>query len=307
MKLHLPSLALALSVALPTASLALETPTPSKFDPHMRTAPYRAGDRVLLEDTLGRSLTITFSPKEHIALVIFGDSLANGSTPAWEGPDQKQLANQSLGNVLPLWPLRPGQEDMQVITKDDVGERKVYQFELVAMPAPAASDPCSQDDCDDPNATYGLTFTYPDDVRAAQIAAWRASQAQRAKQLAEDRLATDIFSGPRNWKYMAQGKDKNLAPTEVSDNGRVTAFRFVNNTEIPAIYAVTGKGLKDERLLAWSMQDDMVVVQETDARFRLRLGSEVLDIINEGYVPGGINYRTGTVSASVIREIKAPQ
>ena len=322
-------LALALGVALPTAAWALETPTPSKFDPHMRTVPYSAGNRVLLEDTLERSLTITFSPKEHIALVIFGDSLANGSTPAWEGPDQKQLANQSLGNVLPLWPQKVGREDMQVITKDDTGARKVYQFELVAKPAPA--DDCGQDDCDDPNATYGLTFTYPAEASAEQITAWRARQAAIQKRQAEARLATDLFMGPRNWMYVAKGNDRDIAPSEISDNGRAVAMRFPGNTETPAIYKVVGDrwlgpGLaacyqainlaahtsETESLApiapnpgALNGQNDLVLVQETAFHLRLRLGTKVLDIFNCGYDPAGQDPETGTDSPDVIREVRA--
>ena len=284
------SLATILAICAVTAPAhALDSPLPGKQDPHVRTAAYSSFDRTLIVGVIGRSTTITFGPTERIERVTFGSE-----DPPWEGPDPSKVGNAPLRNNLPLWPLKTGSSNMQVTTLLPNGDERLYQFALVVHDAPTGND-------DDPAATYGLIFTYPQDVHQAAVQAIRARQAQADQKVAAERLATDYWYGDRNWHYVAQGKDKGIAPLEVSDNGRLTAFRFPGNTEVPGVYIVDSTGA--ERLAPFDMKDDVMVVQTTAAHFRLRLGEQVLEIYNRSYDPVGQNAGTGTTSPDVVRTV----
>ena len=265
------------------------SPLPGKQDAHVRTTAYSPYDRTLIVGVIGRSTTITFGPTERIERVTFGSE-----DPPWEGPDPSKVGNAPLRNNLPLWPLKTGRSNMQVTTLLPNGDERLYQFALVVHDSPTG-------DKDDPAATYGLIFTYPQDAHQAAVQAARIRQVDARQKVAAERLATDYWYGDRNWHYVAQGKDRGIAPLEVSDNGWLTAFRFPGNTEVPAVYIVDNTGA--ERLAPFEMKDDVMVVQTTAAHFRLRLGEQVLEIYNRGYDPVGQNPGTGTTSPDVVRNV----
>ena len=284
------SLATIIAICAVTASAhALDSPLPGQQDPHVRSAAYSPYDRTQIVGVIGRSTTITFGPAERIERVTFGSE-----DPPWAGPDPSKVGNAPLRNNLPLWPLKMGNSNMQVTTLLPNGDERLYQFALVVHDAPTGND-------DDSTATYGLIFTYPQDVHQSAVQANKARQIQAQQKIAADRLATDYWYGDRNWHYVAQGKDKGLAPLEVSDNGRLTAFRFPGNTEVPAIYIVDNTGT--ERLAPVNMKDDVMVVESTAAHFRLRLGEQVLEIYNRAYDAVGQNPGTGTTSPDVVRNV----
>jgi len=275
--------------AMTASARALDAPLPGKQDPHVRAAAYSPYDRTLIVGVLGRSTTITFGPTERIERVTFGSE-----DPPWEGPDPSKVGNAPLRNNLPLWPLKTGRSNMQVTTLLPDGDERLYQFALVVHDSPTGDE-------DDPAATYGLIFTYPQDAHQAAVQAARIRQADARQKVAAERLATDYWYGDRNWHYVAQGKDRGITPLEVSDNGWLTAFRFPGNTEVPAIYIVDNTGA--ERLAPFDMRNDVMVVQTTAAHFRLRLGEQVLEIYNRGYDPVGQNPGTGTTSPDVVRKV----
>lgn len=275
--------------ATTTPVLALDSPPPGKLDPHIRAVAYSPYDRTLIVGVIGRSTTITFSPTERIKRVTFGSE-----DPPWEGPDPSKVGSAPLENNLPLWPLKTGRSNMQVITLLPNGDERLYQFALVVQDAPTGDD-------DDPAATYGLIFSYPGDAHLAAVQAARTRQADAQQKVAAERLSTDYWYGARNWHYVAQGKDRGIAPLEVSDNGELTAFRFPGNTEVPAIYVVDSTGA--ERIAPFVMQGDVMVVQTTAAHFRLRLGEQVLEVYNRDYDPVGQNPGTGTTSPDVVRRV----
>lgn len=118
---------------------------------------------------------------------------------------------------------------------------------------------------------------------------------------AQARLAVDFFYGPRNWRYTAQGS-RSIEPAEVSDNGRLTAFRFPGNSTVPTIYTIAPDG--QESIVPYSMRGDLAVVSTTAREFRLRYGGEVLRVFNLGFDPIGQNPGTGTTTPEVIRTIR---
>lgn len=320
----------AAAIVLPLSAYALEAPTPSKADPHIKTAPYDPMNQVLLVGTVGRTSTVVFDKDEHVTRVVMETEVPDGTHP-WKSPDAKELQGNPLGNVLPLMPIHEGHSTGQVITKSPDGTQRVYQFYLVALP-PSKGEDCAAQDCDDPRATYGLTFTYPVQEKQAKAEARQVAWKARRKQDLEDRVKTDIYYGPRNWKYVAQGtrsaKDA-LAPDEISDNTQVTAFLYLGNRRVPSVYEVSGGWTEaairachfragdivpvvdnsggTERQITLIPQQDLLIAQETASHWRLRFGdkrSAVLDVFNCGFDRVGVNPWTGTTSPDVIRVVR---
>jgi type IV secretion system protein VirB9 len=85
------------------------------------------------------------------------------------------------------------------------------------------------------------------------------------------------------------------------DNGQWTLMRFPGLSAKPAVYVVGGDG--SERLARQHGTGDFVVVEEIAPHFRLRLGPNVLDIINTAYDPAGKPTGTGTTAPTVRRDI----
>jgi type IV secretion system protein VirB9 len=91
------------------------------------------------------------------------------------------------------------------------------------------------------------------------------------------------------------------------DNGQWTLMRFPGLSEKPAVYVVGTDG--GERLARQHGAGDFVVVEEIAQHFRLRLGPNVLDILNTACDPAGKPAGTGTTAPSVerdLRQAKAP-
>ncbi|KND61524.1 Outer membrane and periplasm component of type IV secretion of T-DNA complex [Candidatus Burkholderia verschuerenii] len=175
---------------------------------------------------------------------------------------------------------------MTVVTKTAYGGNRSYQFRLLA--SKRADDGAS-------TAIFALSFNYPDDDRRARELAQQRANAAAAEQASENRLANAWAEGPRNWRYVAQGSEQ-IQPTEVSDNGRQTAFRFPGNMRVPTIYTAAPDG--SETIVPYTMINDMAVVQTTARIFTLRDGQEVLRIINQDFDPVGRNPGTGTPDLS---------
>lgn len=291
---------LAVALMIPPA-LALEAPKPGASDPHMRQVGYNPLNRTLLVGEIDRETTVTFSPDEQIVRVIFGqDSI-------WQGPDPKELATQPLKNNLPLWPLKTDRTNLQVTTLLPSGAQRVYQFALSAKKA----DPDGEDD---PEAIFGLIFTYPAEVKQAAVVAWQEKREAAKVVAAKARLAVDVFYGTRNWSYIARPnkawREAAWPKPEVSDNGTISAFRFVGNVEEPAIYIVTDAGdpndclpRGNERLSPFSDKDDLKIIPSVNQHYRLRLGEAVMEVCNLAWDAVGSPPDTGTISPEVVRSI----
>jgi type IV secretion system protein VirB9 len=311
-------------LCVPAAAYALQCPQPAVppergGDPHIQVAAYDPNNPVLLVGAVGRPVTVTFAPNEHVTNVNMDTGYVGADGKAavapWQGVEDGEGAKQPTRNILPLWAVRAGRSNAQVVTATDDGATRTYQFVLVALPP--QPDDCQAPgggmaDCDDPRLAYGLSFTYPASSRVPAPADQAAAQARAAaarlarKLAAEDRLKTDIFYGPRNWKYLVKGKPdmvKRLAPDQVSDNTQVTGLLYLGNRKAPSLYVVAADG--SERQVSPEPDKDLLVVHETAQHWRLRSGSDVADIFNAGYDATGVNPETGTVSPNVIRVTRA--
>lgn len=269
-----PLVAAVLAACLVAPAHAEQRPRSAGYDPRVQTVAYNPMNVVRVVGAPRSSTQIVFGPGEEITQVAIGDS------DAW-------LA-QPAGNLLFLKPTSPRSTNAQVVTRLPDGRMRSYQLQLVAVPAKAG-------------AIYAVNFTYPGEEQAARAAAQAQAAAAQLERIAQQRLALSWAEGPRNWRYVAQGS-KMLEPTEVSDNGRQTAFRFPGNMRIPTIYTAAPDGA--ETLVPYTVVNELVLVQTTARQFTLRDGQQVVRIINQGFDPVGRNTRTGTGTPDLTRTVK---
>lgn len=254
------------------------TPTSAGYDTRVQSVDYNPLNVVRIVASPSASTQLIFGRAETITQVAIGEA------DAW-------LA-QPTGNLLFLKPVGlKGSTNMQVVTRLDGGDLRSYQFRLITVGRRARQQ-----------AMYAVAFRYPSDEAAAR-SAQRARTAQAAaERAAEDKVRTAWAEGPRNYRYVAQGS-RMLEPTEVSDNGRQTAFRFPGTMRVPTIFVGAPDG--EETIAPYTMNGDRAVVQTTARIFTLRDGREVLRIINQGFDPVGRDPGTGTGTADVTRRLRS--
>lgn len=121
---------------------------------------------------------------------------------------------------------------------------------------------------------------------AGRSAPARATLAPRtpsadAQQIVNERLA----AGPRivNSEYsLALGeRSEDIVPSAVFDDALFTYLRIPGNREIPAVFQVTADG--QETLTNTRMEGDFLVVDRVSRVMRLRVGLQVVSIINEAF------------------------
>lgn len=286
--------ALLATTALVRPAHAVEDPRAGRWDARVRTVAYNPMNPVRLVGSTFTSTQVIFAVGETVTHVAIGDS------EAW-------LA-QPTGNLLFIKPIEVrAPTNMQVVTSRPDGNIRSYQFELVARaaPSPTGSQVASLGGtvpaAAGPVTPFAIQFTYPEDVRQAAIEQRDRSIAGATERDAQSRLAVDFLSGPRNWRYAAQGSHA-IEPAEVSDNGRLTAFRFPGNMTVPTIYTVALDG--QETIVPYNMRGDRAVVSTTAKEFRLRYGGEVLRVFNLAFDPVGSNPGTGTTTPEVVRSVR---
>ena len=269
--------------------------------------PYSPLLRTEIVGVIGQPTTITFPPGESVYRVVQTgkpDKQGALADAGWQGAAPSEIKDTPLGNNLTLWPVMLGESTMTVITMSAAGAQKVYPFRLLARPDTDGA-------ADAPGVVLNLIFkggaasdpaTPAAAVRkAAAVRAWKARQIAQAA--AEEQLRTDAFNGADGTcHYLAKGRRPiPIQPRCPMDNGQWTLMRFPGLSEKPAVYVVGDDG--SERLARQHGAGDFVVVEEIAAHFRLRLGPNVLDIINTAYDPAGKPTGTGTTAPTVQRDI----
>jgi len=286
----------------------------------IRVVAYSPLRRTEVVGLVGEPTTITFPKGESVYRIVqSGKTSADGTIQdaGWQGPSAADVKETPLGNVLPLWPSRPGESTMSIITMSAEGVQRVYPFHLVAKPDGPGADEAPgivlnlifkgdgmppSPSATTPSAAFGLAKVV---TASATVHSWKTGLAVRRHQqaLAEERLRTDAFNTiPGGCGYHAQGKkDVAIVPRCPMDNGQWTLMRFPGLSQKPAVYVVTGDD--QERLARQHASGDFVVVEEIARRFRLRLGPDVLDIVNDHFDRAGSPPNTGTISPTVQRDL----
>jgi type IV secretion system protein VirB9 len=251
---------------------AAQTPTPSKFDGRIGYVTYNPADVVTINTTAGVATHISLQEGESYVTHAFGDS------EAWSFAMER--------NHVFIKP-KADLADTNLIL---VTDQRTYTFRLVYHASRTA------------DVVYSMSFHYPD-------------VAAKAKAVAAERGAIEagFASPPANARtnYTMSGA-KAIAPVNVWDDGKFTYFKFPENRDLPAIYMVDADG--QESIVnrnSVGAASDVVVVQKVNAKWRLRLGQQVLAVFNEDLM-GGYDApivtnpfaATGTSSPNVERVLK---
>lgn len=271
----LSSIAAALSILIgSSAALALETPSRSTEDHRIQFVNYSPDDVVRINAANGYITTIVFAPGEKVL------NYGSGFSTAWEFA--------TADNQFFLKPKdKDGTTNLVIVTDQRIYNLDVYLVEKAA------------------NATYKLTFRYPQEYIAAKI---KQGQENYVKEQLE-KPDPDLTPQSRfiNYAYsMNFGKSegsKLLAPVRCYDNGRFTYLQFRQHTDFPAVYSVSADG---EALVNSHIEDERLVIHGVYSELRLRAGSDVVGIYNEGYQKAlrTVLPEQGTTVSGLTREIK---
>ena len=231
--------------ALFAFALLAGTSATAESDPRLASRMYDENAVVRIEGRLGVQTSIAFDENELIENVAIGDS-AN-----W------QVTPNKKANLLFLKPLTPrAATNLTVVT-----DRRNYYFDLVASPS-------SQ-------AIYVLRFQYPEEPeeQPAQQAALTDAESET--------LAGDVPTDPAalNFAWRTKGSGK-LLPRRVYDDGNSTFLAWGAKQEIPAILILNPEG--EEGPVNYSVQGDVIVIDEVPARIILRSGGESATLDYDG-------------------------
>jgi len=318
------------TVSLP--AWALSDPTPSPRDTMVRTVAYDPLNRVPLTIQQGGIVVVTFDPSETIEQVVkTGDAPFTYACDNTSN-DQKQQCEASYTNNLPLVGRTSGAADLVVLTRQKPDDRERSYIFAVTVTT----------DGKDPTITKHLTFTYgagdrpsepkadrplldrehvaSDDRPPARPMTWKEKKAKAENDIYIAALQSDPAFGDQNYRYVVQGRDRNIAPVAASDNYHITGFRYPGNMPQPSIFKVedgvqgppavcTGGHSSGAELTAPEqavntvVRQDVIVVHETWPHWRLRSGEQVVDIWNCAYNAIGYNPGTGTDDPNVVRRV----
>lgn len=254
---------------------ALETPRRSHEDHRIQYVNYSKDDVVRVNAVNGFITTIVFAPGEKVV------NYGSGYSTAWEFAD--------ADNMFFLKPKdKEGSTNLVIVTSE-----RVYNFDVFLVENKA-------------NATYKLTFRYPEDYIKAKI---KEGQENYVKQeLEKEDPDLNPTGGLINYAYtMNFGKSEGsrlIAPLQCYDNGRFTYLKFRNNTDFPAVYSVSADG---EAIVNSHVEDEALVIHGVYKELRLRAGSDVVGIYNDGYqkrLMAPSDADTGTSVHGLSREFK---
>lgn len=274
----------------------------------VRVESYNVSKVVTLYAKRGVTTHIQLDPAEHIEFVSTGvGSNCERPTDTW------CVVAPSHGSQLFVKPkaATTGTNNIAIAT-----DKRAYSLRLVMIP-----------DNDPQEPPYRLTFRYSDDDASAREEA--ASSAARLAPLSEELVAALIAQqGPPNNQLvkgrlkasprvinstysMQVGKNaSDIAPAMIFDDGRFTYFKYPNNREVPAVFAVSDEG--KESVVNVHMETDPVTGRKdllcadvVSKRFYLRRGSAVVGIWNDAFDVDGLPPLDGTTVPGVARLLRS--
>lgn len=266
---------IAIAIASPAAGAPSDTPR-DRVDPRVRTLEYDPDQVYRIVGVVRAATQILFAPDEIIQHVALGD--ASG----WEAAPE--------GHVLFLKPTGPARPTNLIVTSRRGGESRHYAFELVVRSGAMGRAT--------PDTYFQVRFRYPKAERDQMTAILDAETEALERQVVQLKLERGVLAGARNLAYGAQGAAE-LAPSEVSDNGRFTVLRFPGAQPLPALYAVGPDG--GEALVPFDVRGEFVVVHAVVRELRLRRGRLVLCLTNQAFAPYGAATSSGTAAEDVER------
>lgn len=215
-------------------------------DTRMQMFDYRTDDVFVIRTKIGHSSLIQFEDGEFIH--------DDGGLGVGEARDWSIAVK---GNNVFFKPVQPSAPTNMII----VTNKRTYAFALYATMA---------DDM-----TYVARFNYPQDqVKKKLPSKPMPANFQRVKQ----GDISYLIDAKINTAYVKRG-NLEIAPTAMWDDGLFTYLKYDNAKELPSIYKVMPDD--SESLVNTHIDNDTVVVHETNRLYRLRLGQAVAELANQ--------------------------
>lgn len=272
----------------------------------VRVETYDVSKVVTLFAKRGVTTHIQLDPSEHIEFVSTGvGSNCERPTDTW------CVVAPNHGSQLFIKPksATTGANNIAIAT-----DKRAYSLRLVMLADNAPQEPL-----------YRLTFRYLEEGAEQDDA---AASATRLPPLSEENIETLIAlegstktevvkgrlkSAPKviNSTYsMKVGKNAtDIAPVMIFDDGRFTYFKYPNNREVPAVFAVSDEGKESVVNVHMEMdpvtgRKDLLCADVVARRFFLRRGSAVVGIWNDAFDVDGLPPVDGTTVPGVARLLR---
>lgn len=295
---------LALMLACKT-SLAESRPSTSRHDERVGYVDYKVDDVVVINTALGVVTRIILGSDEQI---VRADA---GFTSDCESSATEWCIRAEVGtNQITIKPRRGAtRNNLEISTT-----RRDYSFAMVARSGAENAR----------GILYRVLFRYPVELPALHVRIAEpksASQEGAGVQGAQSSTENDTPEYPRpdirnvSYSFKSDDKGAGILPSVVFDDGRFTYFKFPKAREVPAVFATDADGEEirvpahAERLLAdveqpgAALEADFLVVRRISRAFRLRLGTQVAEVINNAFDPDGVETVNGTTSKKLRREV----
>lgn len=238
-------------------AMAERTALKSGHDPRIRTVAYNPLDVVAITAYFGIGTTIQFDPSEQLV----GDPVM-GITGAWS------VVPMDHGRVTLKPTVEGGHTNLTIFTN-----KRTYNFELKASVQ-------GRRGVDDPNLTYMLFFSYPEDSNKHAYDKY-FQDLERKKQEAAQQcdIGQNGLVDPTalNYNYEFSGNRK-IAPIVAFDDGQFIYLQFHKNSPIPSAFGVDRNN--NETALNTRMKGrDYLVIEQLANRLTLRHGNDVVTIV----------------------------
>lgn len=248
-----------LLLAAPLAANAAQAPRASALDSRIKVIEYRDSQVYSVRANEFQDTLIVFSPAEEVTHLGAGDPLAWTMKP--------------MGNYLSIKPIleKPDTNLNVLTTNSETGKVRSYSFELLGRSASSVHDP---------EGTWQLRFSYPEDELAKLIAANAVANKERSASVVPDRKTS---AEQWNMEYTFSG-NTDLVPVRAFDDGEFTYLQFPEKIGVPAIFEVDDE--KNETLVNYHVKGKYIVIQKIAKQYILRNGNKATCIFNGGYNPG---------------------
>lgn len=224
------------------AACAEQSPWAGRYDARVREVTYRPDEVVAVNGSYGVSTMIVLGEDEKIESMALGDSIA------WK------LEPNKAGNIIFLKPVeRDAFSNLNVVTS-----RRIYSFILRSGFRQGKEQ------------VFKIRFRFPDDEADAKLLAV-------AKERAAYPNSKQFKVANANSDYAYKGSSL-AKPVAVFDDGVKTWFRFAQDQETPAIFAVDRE--RKESVVNFHKEGAYIVVDKVNFQWTMRNGEEVTCVFN---------------------------
>jgi type IV secretion system protein VirB9 len=268
-----------------SSASAEQLPSAGSRDSRIRYISYDRDQVVRINGVFRVASQIEFAAGEAISSVALGDTVSWEVAPA--------------DNILFIKPRERAMPTNLIVVTKRAGLTRTYTFALTARASEMGPGSAAQ---------FVVRFRYPQDERAARRDSELANLQLQMLMIeaggVKIALEAGAVQGQRNLAYRLAGSP-DLAPSEVTDNGRFTIMRFPRSQAIPAIFTINPDG--SEAIVPYDVRGEFVVIHQVSRQFRIRRGAALVCIWNDAYDRYGPDGSSKTVSPDVVRKTEGEE